>query len=247
MKDTAKRPKHIVVIMDGNGRWAQKRLRPRVFGHRAGLKAAKRLIECAIKARIEALTVFAFSSENWSRPDDEVNQLMKLFSNGLKDEAPKLNENGVQIEFIGDLTRFNTPLQQQMQEVAELTKHNDRLKLRVAVNYGGQWDIAHATSHLIQEALTEQRQPTLEQISDTLTRKLMLAELPEPDLFIRTGGERRISNFLLWQLAYTELYFTDTLWPDFAEEDFNLALADYAQRQRRFGRTGEQVQGATEC
>jgi undecaprenyl diphosphate synthase len=233
-------PQHVAVVMDGNGRWAKKRFLPRTAGHRAGVKATRRLVElCAIKG-IGALTLFAFSSENWSRPDQEVSSLMSLFVSTLNSEINKLHEQGVRICFIGDRTRFSENLQTSIVAAEEKTAANARLKLNIAANYGGRWDIVNAVRSLSRkladgdisgEQITEQ----------AFTRELCLVDQPEPDLFIRTGGEQRISNFLLWQIAYTELFFTDTLWPEFNDAAFDEALDWYATRQRRFGKTGEQV------
>ena len=233
-------PQHVAVVMDGNGRWAKKRFLPRTAGHKAGVKATRRLVElCAIKG-IGALTLFAFSSENWSRPDQEVSGLMSLFLSTLNSEINKLHEQGVRICFIGDRTRFSENLQTSIAAAEEKTAANTRLKLNIAANYGGRWDIVNAVRSLSrkladgdisEEQITEQ----------AFTRELCLVDQPEPDLFIRTGGEHRISNFLLWQIAYTELFFTDTLWPEFNEAAFDEALDWYATRQRRFGKTGDQV------
>ena len=233
-------PQHVAVVMDGNGRWAKKRFLPRTAGHKAGVKATRRLVElCAIKG-IGALTLFAFSSENWSRPDQEVSGLMSLFLSTLNSEINKLHEQGVRICFIGDRTRFSENLQTSIAAAEEKTAANTRLKLNIAANYGGRWDIVNAVRSLSrkladgdisEEQITEQ----------AFTRELCLVDQPEPDLFIRTGGEHRISNFLLWQIAYTELFFTDTLWPEFNDAAFDEALDWYATRQRRFGKTGDQV------
>ena len=233
-------PQHVAVVMDGNGRWAKKRFLPRTAGHKAGVKATRRLVElCAIKG-IGALTLFAFSSENWSRPDQEVSSLLSLFVSTLNSEINKLHEQGVRICFIGDRTRFSENLQTSIAAAEEKTAANTRLKLNIAANYGGRWDIVNAVrsvsrkladGDISEEQITEQ----------AFTRELCLVDQPEPDLFIRTGGEQRISNFLLWQIAYTELFFTDTLWPEFNDVAFDEALDWYATRQRRFGKTGEQV------
>lgn len=233
-------PQHVAVVMDGNGRWAKKRFLPRTAGHKAGVKATRRLVElCAIKG-IGALTLFAFSSENWSRPDQEVSSLMSLFVSTLNSEINKLHEQGVRICFIGDRARFSENLQTSIAAAEEKTAANTRLKLNIAANYGGRWDIVNAVrsvsrkladGDISEEQITEQ----------AFTRELCLVDQPEPDLFIRTGGEQRISNFLLWQIAYTELFFTDTLWPEFNDVAFDEALDWYATRQRRFGKTGEQV------
>jgi undecaprenyl diphosphate synthase len=234
-------PRHIAVVMDGNGRWARKRLLPRTAGHKAGVKATRRLVElCAIKG-IGALTVFAFSSENWNRPDQEVSSLMSLFVTTLDSELNKLHEQGIRIRFIGDRSRFAENLQQSITAAEQKTAANTRLTLNIAANYGGRWDIVNAARHLAKKLVTGDI--AAEQINEqAFSRELCLADLPEPDLFIRTGGERRISNFLLWQIAYTELFFTDTLWPEFNDVAFEEALDWYATRQRRFGKTGEQVE-----
>lgn len=229
--------------MDGNGRWAQARMQPRVFGHRAGVKAVRETVEHVARAGASALTLFAFSSENWSRPHEEVEGLMELFLKAIRQEAQSLLKDGVALRFIGDLERFSNPLRAEMSDIVTLTAGNDRLRLNVAVNYGGRWDIANAAKriatdvrdgYLSIDAITEQ----------SFNAYTQLADLPPIDLFIRTGGETRVSNFLLWQIAYAELYFSKVLWPDFDQTELQLALADYASRQRRFGKTGEQVEGA---
>lgn len=235
-------PQHVAVVMDGNGRWAKKRILPRTAGHKAGVKATRRLVElCAIKG-IGALTLFAFSSENWNRPDQEVSSLMSLFLSTLNSEVNKLHEQGVCIRFIGDRTRFSENLQTSIAAAEEKTSANTRLKLNIAANYGGRWDILNAVRSLSRKLADGDI--SVEQITEqAFTRELCLVDLPEPDLFIRTGGEQRISNFLLWQIAYTELFFTDTLWPEFNDAAFDEALQWYATRQRRFGKTGDQLQG----
>ena len=236
-------PRHIAVIMDGNGRWAQKRSLPRVAGHRQGVKSVRAAIEAAGELGIEVLTLFAFSSENWQRPRSEVDRLMELFINSLRDEAPSLNKNGVRMRVVGDLERFSDKLRGEITRVEDLTRDNTGLKLVIAANYGGRWDITQAAKKLARAAAAGSLDP--ESIApEHLAAHLALGDLPDPDLFIRSGGERRISNFLLWNLAYTELYFTDTLWPDFNREAFELALAYFRTRQRRFGKTGEQVRRA---
>ena len=224
-------PKHVAVIMDGNGRWAKQRLQPRAMGHRAGVKAARKIVRAAHRAGVDVLTLFAFSQENWRRPQEEVSLLMQLFIKTLSREINSLHKNGVRIRFIGDHRDFAPELREEMARAEQLTLSNAGLNLVVAVGYGGQWDIAQAAQRLTQLG----RPITAEGIEDQLDT----AGLPAPDLLIRTGGERRISNFLLWQLAYTELHFTDTLWPDFGEAEFNAALAWFAGRQRRFGRVPE--------
>ena len=234
-------PRHVAVIMDGNGRWAKKRLMPRIVGHRAGVDAVRGIVEACAKKHVQVLTLFAFSSENWRRPEQEVSLLMDLFLSSLKREVKRLHENGIRLRIIGDTSRFTDKLQQQIQVAESLTRDNDGLQLAIAVNYGGRWDITQAARQLASE-VAEGRMSCDAIDEQSLQRHLALSDLPEPDLFIRTGGEQRVSNFLLWQLAYTELYFTDTLWPDFDGQAFDLALKSFASRQRRFGQTGEQVE-----
>ena len=237
------RPRHIAIIMDGNGRWARNRGMPRPAGHREGVKAVRRVVESCRKHQIEALTLFAFSSENWRRPPTEVSLLMDLFISTLQKEVDSLHANGVQVRFIGDRTPFSVKLRTLMDNTEVRTQDNPGLRLAIAVNYGGRWDIAQATRGIA--ARVQAGELALDAVdADLLGKQLSLADLPEPDLFIRTGGEQRISNFLLWQLAYTELYFTDTLWPDFDEDSLVDALASFARRQRRFGQTGDQVERA---
>ncbi len=233
-------PQHIAVIMDGNGRWAKKRFLPRVAGHKRGMDAVLELVKTCVNLNIGYLTLFAFSSENWRRPADEVSFLMSLFIQGLKREVKKLHENNIKLILIGDRTRFNAELIAQIELSEKLTAHNTGLTLSIAANYGGRWDILQAVNklHMASPELAGAYQ------EEHLTPHLAMHYAPEPDLFIRTGGESRISNFLLWQLAYTELYFTDTLWPDFDEEALHLALTSYQKRERRFGRTGEQLSPA---
>jgi undecaprenyl diphosphate synthase len=236
-------PLHIAVVMDGNGRWAKQRFLPRTAGHKAGVKATRRIVELCAQNGIGALTLFAFSSENWSRPDQEVSSLMSLFLSTLNSEIGKLHEQGVCIRFIGDRSRFPDRLQASISDAESRTAANQRLKLNIAANYGGRWDIVNAARGLVHRIGTgEISEGMIDE--QTFARELGLAGLPEPDLFIRTGGEQRISNFLLWQIAYTELFFTDTLWPDFDEAAFDEALAWFSRRQRRFGRTGEQVENS---
>lgn len=234
-------PRHIAIIMDGNGRWAKQRFLPRTVGHRAGVGAVRKTVEQCLLKGVAVLTLFAFSSENWRRPPQEVSLLMELFLASLERETQKLHERGVRLRIVGDRSAFAPGLQESIAASEALTRENSRLNLVIAVNYGGRWDILQAARALAAKVGTGQLSP-----GDIDTRlfesHLALADLPEPDLFIRTGGERRISNFLLWQLAYTELYFTPLLWPDFDEAAFEEALMDYAGRQRRFGYTGEQVE-----
>lgn len=227
--------------MDGNGRWARQRGRPRASGHQAGFRTTRDIVEACGRQQIEALTLFAFSSENWKRPQKEVGLLMDLFLRALKSEVGKLCENNVRIRFIGERSAFQAKLQHEMNHAEALTEHNTGLKLAIAVNYGGRWDIVNAARQIAFQVRDGEIDPDSIDI-ETFSRHVSLAEITEPDLFIRTGGEKRISNYLLWHLAYTELYFTDVLWPDFTDVELGNALAFYAGRQRRFGRTGEQVQ-----
>lgn len=239
-------PRHIAVIMDGNGRWAQRRGLPRYAGHPVGVEAVRRTVEACVERGIAVLTLFAFSSENWRRPEKEVSLIMDLFIRSLKNEARRLHRNGVKLTVIGDRSAFSAKLQKRIAEVEALTAENTGLVLQVAANYGGRWDITQAVRGLaarIQAGELSPDQVDESSIADALT----FADLPEPDLFIRTGGEKRLSNFLLWQCAYTELYFSDILWPDFDSAALDDALQDYANRQRRFGRTGEQVSDQAEA
>jgi len=234
-------PRHIAIIMDGNGRWARSRMMPRPVGHREGVKSVKRVVEACINKGIRALTLFAFSSENWRRPTDEVSLIMGLFVHTLKKEVDSLDRNGVRLRFIGDREAFSEDLRALIEESEAQTRANTRLDLVIAANYGGQWDITQAFKTLagrIQSGELHVEDVTTDVIADEMS----MSDLPLPDLFIRTGGEQRISNFLLWQLAYTELYFTEVLWPAFDERQLDDALLWYANRQRRFGRTGDQVE-----
>lgn len=230
-------PKHIAVIMDGNGRWARKRFLPRIAGHKRGVETVRDLVKQCIQLKVEFLTLFAFSSENWRRPPEEVSFLMGLFMDALKREVVKLHQNNIKLVMIGDRSHFDASLITQIEESEQLTEKNTGLVLTIAANYGGRWDMLQAANKM-QLALP---QLTGHYREEHLTPYLSMSYAPEPDLFIRTGGEKRISNFLLWQLAYTELYFTDTLWPDFNEDAFNLAIQSYQKRERRFGRTSEQL------
>lgn len=233
-------PGHIVVVMDGNGRWAKKRMMPRTAGHHAGVKATRGIVEASVKAGVRALTLFAFSSENWKRPEQEVSSLMELFVSTLQSEVASLHKQNVRVRFIGDCSAFSDKLQDKIHQARQLTENNDGLQLNIAVNYGGRWDIAEACRKVA--ARVQQGELQLSDINaEVINDYVCLRELPEPDLFIRTGGEQRISNFLIWQLAYTELYFTDILWPDFKSDAFAKALDWYAGRQRRFGKTSEQL------
>ncbi len=230
-------PRHIAVIMDGNGRWARKRFLPRVAGHKRGVDAVRAMVTQCATLGVDYLTMFAFSSENWRRPEEEVSFLMGLFMEALKREVGTLHKNNIRLILIGDRSRFDDALCAQLDTAEALTKHNTGLTLTIAANYGGRWDILQAVNQM-QQAHPERLGAYNE---DDLTAYLSMHYAPEPDLFIRTGGEQRISNFLMWQLAYSELYFTDTLWPDFDEAAFNLAILSYQQRERRFGRTSEQL------
>ena len=233
-------PRHIAVVMDGNGRWANKRHLPRAAGHKAGVGSTRKIVENCAKKNIEALTIFAFSSENWSRPEAEVKALMSLFISTIMAEVRKLNKKNVCVSFIGDRTRFSEKLQNSINESEQLTKGNTGLHLNIAANYGGRWDVVNACKMIAEEV--KDNKTTIKDIDEDKFNSFMsLCKLPAPDLFIRTGGEQRISNFLIWQLAYSELYFVDTLWPDFSEEEFDDALDWYAGRQRRFGKTGQQL------
>lgn len=230
--------------MDGNGRWAKKRFLPRFAGHQAGLETVRRLVKYCAQENIEVLTLFAFSSENWRRPQEEVSLLMQLFITALQREVQKLHKNNVKLRVIGAREAFPNQLQEYIAQAEQLTAQNTGLTLVIAANYGGRWDIIQAAQRMAREI----QQGTLQ--VETLDEQqfqqyLCLADLPEPDLFIRTGGEQRVSNFLLWQLAYTEMYFTDTLWPDFDQAAFQQALHSFSTRQRRFGRTGEQLEKNT--
>ena len=237
---TQKIPQHVAIIMDGNGRWAQKRLMPRTYGHKKGVEATRKAISFYARAGVSQLTLFAFSSENWNRPKDEVSTLMSLFISSLKKNTDELHANGIRIRFIGDRSAFSQKLVSQIEESEAKTLKNKAMTLNVAANYGGQWDILQAVQKLAVKV--ESGELTSSQISsEVLSAELTLAGSPDPDLFIRTGGEKRISNFLLWQIAYAEMFFTDVLWPDFSAEIMQQSLDTFASRQRRFGKTSEQV------
>lgn len=229
-------PKHVAIIMDGNGRWAQARNKKRTFGHKAGVEKTREVIEVCAEKGVESLTLFAFSSENWARPEEEVSYLMELFIMALKREIKLLNKNNAQLRFLGDVSGFNNKLQKSIKEAIEQTKANDGLCLNIAANYGGRWDILQAVNKA-KQAVTEEQHISQELLESFLST----SDLPQLDLMIRTGGEKRISNFLIWQAAYAELYFSDKLWPDFDRGELESALEEYSQRQRRFGKTGEQV------
>jgi undecaprenyl diphosphate synthase len=228
-------PRHVAIIMDGNGRWAKKRFLPRVAGHRKGVEAVREAVKTCIERGVEFLTLFAFSSENWRRPPEEVSVLMQLFLRALEQEVGKLHNNDIRFKVVGDMSPFDPRIVELIRQGEALTQDNKRLTLTVAANYGGRWDILQAAERCRAEnpesPITEER----------LSRYLSMAYAPEPDLFIRTGGEQRVSNFLLWQLAYTELFFTEALWPDFNADSLDAAMASYRQRERRFGRTSEQL------
>jgi undecaprenyl diphosphate synthase len=237
-------PSHIAIVMDGNGRWAEKRKRPRTFGHQAGQKALRKIVEHCGQIGVRELTVFAFSSENWNRPRREVNRLMELFLHALDKEARELNENNVRIRFIGDLAGFSEELQKKIAAATAKTAANTLMTLNVAANYGGRWDIVNATRNIATDIAGGRLQP--EHVDEKLfSRYTALGQSPDPDLFIRTGGEMRVSNFLLWQSAYTELYFSPVLWPDFSPERLDEAIAEFRARERRFGLTGEQARRKT--
>ena len=234
-------PQHVAVIMDGNGRWAKSRGQVRIAGHRQGIDTVRQLVTACGELKIPYLTLFAFSSENWRRPETEVRLLLELFLVALDKEVKRLHANQVRFRVIGDIARFGPKLGDRIQKAQALTRDNTGLTLTVAANYGGRWDIAQACKELARKvAIGEVDPETID--TESLEPYLSMAGIPEPDLFIRTGGEQRISNFLLWQLAYTELYFTPVLWPDFNRAQFDLALASFARRQRRFGQTGDQVE-----
>jgi len=233
-------PRHIAIIMDGNGRWAQKRLMPRAFGHQAGVKTVRKIVEYCANNNVEVLTLFAFSSENWRRPEEEVSLLMSLFMLTLQREIDKLDRNNIRLRFIGDRHAFSEKLQKKMAEGELQTRNNTALTLVIAANYGGRWDMTQAFQKLA--AKVSLGELKAEEITEQLiNQQLSISDLPEPDLFIRTGGEQRVSNFMLWQLAYTEMYFTQTLWPDFDESSIEDAIKSFKNRQRRFGHTSEQV------
>ena len=235
--DTSAVPRHIAIIMDGNGRWAKRHFMPRVAGHQRGVESLRGVVRACRELGVEYLTVFAFSSENWRRPVDEVSFLMSLFLKMLEREVANLHENNIRLKIIGDRSRFDDKLKQAMQHAEQLTAGNTGLTLTIAANYGGRWDVMQAVQAMLRE------HPELAQgfAEEDLSPYLSMSEAPEPDLFIRTGGEQRISNFMLWQLAYTELYFTNVLWPAFGRRELEAAIASYQKRERRFGRTSEQL------
>ncbi len=235
--DTDRVPRHVAIIMDGNGRWAKKRFLPRFAGHRRGVETVRDAVRYCLERGIEYLTLFAFSSENWRRPTEEVTLLMQLFARALKQEVSKLERNGVRLKVVGDLSRFDPDLQALIRASEQQTAGNAKLTLSIAANYGGRWDILQAVNRMVRE----NPEKSVGWTEDDLASYLSMSFAPEPDLFIRTGGEERISNFLLWQLAYSELYFTDKLWPEFDATAFDEAITSYQHRERRFGRTSEKV------
>lgn len=234
-------PRHIAIIMDGNNRWAKERRLPGLAGHKAGVDCVRSVIEGCMEMGVEALTLFAFSSENWKRPPLEVKGLMELFKLALDREAKKLVKNNIRLRVVGDKTAFSSSLQAKIEKVEGMTQDCDGLHLNIAANYGGRWDIVSAAQRLTELCQSGSIQPA--DINETLfAQNISLADIPEPDLCIRTGGEQRISNFLIWQFAYTELFFSDAYWPDFDKEHLKKAVVDYSGRQRRFGKTSEQVE-----
>ena len=239
VKSPAAMPRHVAIVMDGNGRWAKKRFLPRLAGHRQGYESLRRMVDLCLQRGIEVLTVFAFSSENWKRPVEEVSGLMDLLVKGLMREVPKLGEQGVRMEFPGERQGLSELVRSSLEQARAQTAHNDKLVLNICFNYGGRWDIVQAAQQLALrgEAITE----------DSLSGALSLAHVPDPDLVIRTGGEQRISNFLLWQSAYSEFFFSDKLWPDFDAAEFDRALACYAGRERRFGLISEQLAASSDA
>lgn len=234
-------PKHVAIIMDGNGRWAAKRLLPRTAGHARGVQSVRAAVETCGKLGVRYLTLFAFSSENWRRPADEVSLLMRLFVQALEREVSRLLEQGVRLRVVGDLSAFEPKLQELIAQAQAKTAHNDQLHLTIAANYGGRWDILQAMKKMMLAHPEYGSEPELIDES-ALSEHLSMSWAPEPDLFIRTGGEQRISNFLIWQLAYTELFFTDCYWPDFSSDELKKAFEWYRHRERRFGRTSAQLQ-----
>jgi undecaprenyl diphosphate synthase len=233
-------PQHIAIIMDGNGRWAKKRLLPRFMGHRAGVKSVENIVKHCIERNVTVLSLFAFSSENWRRPSKEVSLLMELFALSLKQQVKRLHKNNIRLRIIGDVSKFSASLQKQISQAENLTSSNSGLIINIAANYGGRWDITQSVRKLAVKVKSGEFLP--EDISEeAISAGLMTAEIPEPDLFIRTGGEQRVSNFLLWQMAYTEFFFTDTLWPDFNGTELDKAISSFCQRERRFGKTSEQL------
>ena len=241
MNSKSSKPKHIIIIMDGNGRWAEQNGLSRSAGHKACVKTLRNLIEHAVQLELTTLTVYAFSRENWQRPKKEVRLLLELFISSLETEVKDLDENNIKLNFIGETEKFSDKLKKSMNKSESLTSNNSKLTLNVALNYSGRWDIYNALLSIIDD-MTSKKITKNEINEELINKKLSLADYDEPDLLIRTGGEKRLSNYLLWQIAYTELYFTDVLWPDFNPNQFNLALEWYAKRQRRFGKTSKQIE-----
>jgi len=239
-EDSQQVPKHIAIIMDGNGRWAKSRHQSRFMGHRAGVKSVEKIVKHCVKCEVEVLSLFAFSSENWRRPTKEVSLLMELFAVALKQQTKRIHKNNTRLRVIGDISKFSKSLQKQIEEAQTITENNTGLTINVAANYGGRWDITRSVKQLAERVMEGSLK--LEDITEQqITQGLITADLPEPDLFIRTGCEQLVSNFMLWQMAYTEFYFTDTLWPDFDEQVLDTAIASFNQRERRFGKTSEQL------
>jgi len=240
MDDNLNIPRHIAIVLDGNGRWARAKHRPRFMGHKKGVEAVRNIVKACSVLKVECLSLFAFSSENWKRPEEEIKNLMGLFMMALEREAKSLARNNVRLQIIGDLSQFSEKLQKKIKEVEALTEASDGLRLIVAANYGGRWDITNAAKSLAEKVKSGEL--SSDAISEESISEIVTTQgIPDPDLFIRTGGEKRISNFLIWQMAYTELYFTDVLWPDFDANELDKAIQDYSSRQRRFGKTSEQV------
>ena len=237
-------PAHIAIVMDGNGRWARQRGLPRTAGHRAGAKSVRSVVEEAVRRGVRVLTLFAFSSENWRRPRSEVSLLMELFISTLRVEVTRLVEHDVQLRVIGELSAFSEQLQRQVRDAERATRDNRTLILQIAANYGGRWDVTQAVRRVVKD-VTEGILDPAEISESTIAARLSFPDVPDPDLFVRTGGEKRLSNFLLWQSAYAELYFSDLMWPEFDGDALLAAINDYARRQRRFGRTGEQIVAGT--
>lgn len=240
-KESAHIPQHIAIIMDGNGRWAKQRRQPRFMGHRAGVKAVENIVKHCAEIGVSVLSLFAFSSENWRRPSKEVSLLMELFALSLKQQAKRLHKNNIRLQIIGDISKFSTSLQKQISQAEELTANNSGLIINVAANYGGQWDITQAVQKVAKRVQSGQLDAA-EITEELIAAELTTASISDPDLFVRTGGEQRVSNFMLWQMAYTEFYFSETLWPDFDAEQLDNAIWSFNQRERRFGKTSEQIQ-----
>lgn len=240
--DFMKQPRHLAIIMDGNGRWAKKRFLPRFVGHQKGLKAVKKVVSYCSQIGVESLTLFAFSTENWKRPQEEVSKLMGLFLTALQKEVKNLHKNQVRLKVVGDRSPFSDEIQKHIEQAETLTQNNTGLTLNIAANYGGRWDVLEG----VKRWQAEHPEQSVSDLTETeLSHYLCLANQHEPDLLIRTGGEQRISNFLIWQMAYTEFYFTDELWPDFDEKSVDRAIDSFASRERRFGKTSEQVKDVT--